>query len=69
MEKRENLYFYQCLEAAKYPRSGYTKNYSLKAVKEDVSRNYITPTRIKVRLINEESEEYVEQITKFKGEK
>lgn len=67
--KRDHLYFYQCLEAAKYPRSGYTLNYSLKAVKEDVSRNYITPTRVKVRLIKEDSEEYVEQIIKMKGGK
>lgn len=67
--KKETLYYYECLEAAKYRRAGYTINTSLKAVKDDVINNYINPTRIKVTIINEESEEYVEHIKKIKGGK
>jgi len=62
----EKLYHYTCLEAGKYFRNGYTMNYSLKAVKSDVQTNYIAPTRIKIRLIGEESDEYVENIQKYK---
>lgn len=62
----EKLYHYTCLEAGKYFRSGYTMNYTLKAVKKDVQSNFITPGRIKIRLIGEETEEYVENITKYK---
>ncbi|HSW76131.1 MAG TPA: hypothetical protein VLG50_03760 [Candidatus Saccharimonadales bacterium] len=66
---RQKLYFYNCLEAAKYPRSGYTLNYTLKAVKKDIQRNYITPARIKIRLIGEETEEYCVQMQKIRNEK
>lgn len=69
MEKREHLYSYDFLEAAKYPRSGYLLNTSLKAAKEEIERSYIHPTRIKIKLIKEESEVYVNQIQKLKGEK
>jgi hypothetical protein len=62
----EKLYHYTCLEAGKYFRSGYTMNYSLKAVKKDVMSNFITPTRIKIRLIGEETEEFCEQIKLYK---
>jgi hypothetical protein len=64
--RKMKLYFYECFEAAKYYRCGYTMNYTLKRVKEDVKGNFITPTRIKIRLIGEETEEYFEQIKKFK---
>ena len=62
----EKLYHYTCLEAGKYFRSGYTMNYTLKAVKKDIQSNYVTPTRIKIRLIGEETEEYVENIKNYK---
>lgn len=67
--KKETLYYYECLEAAKYRRAGYTLNTSKSAVKQDVEMNFINPTRIKVTIINEESDEYVEQIKKVKGGK
>jgi hypothetical protein len=62
----EKLYHYTCLEAGKYFRSGYTMNYTLKAVKKDIQSNFITPARIKIRLIGEETEEYVENIKNYK---
>lgn len=58
----QKLYFYECFEAAKYYRSGYTWNWTLKMVKADIRANYHSPTRIKIRLIGEETEEYCEQI-------
>jgi hypothetical protein len=62
----EKLYHYTCLEAGKYFRNGYTMNYTLKAVKKDIQSNYITPSRIKIRLIGEETEEYIENIKNYK---
>ena len=58
----DKLYFYECFEAYKHYRSGYTWNRTLKAVKKDIQSNYITPSRIKIRLIGEETEEYMQQI-------
>ena len=64
----EKLYYYDCLEAAKYPRSGYTMNRTIKAVKEDIKANYIAPVKIHVRLVKVLSEEYAREIKKFKSE-
>lgn len=62
----QKLYFYQCLEAVKYPRSGYTLNYTLKAVKNDIKKKYVSPSKIKIRLIGEETQEYCEQMKKIR---
>lgn len=62
----EKLYHYTCIEAGKYFRNGYTMNYSLNAVKKDIQSNFISPSRIKIRLIGEETEEFVENIRKYK---
>lgn len=64
----EKLYFYECFEAYKHYRSGYTLNRSYNAVKKDIKGNYITPSRIKIRLIGEETEEYMEQIKKLRNQ-
>ena len=64
--KNETLYFYECLEAAKYRRSGYTWNTSRKNVLDDIKGNYVHPTMIRITIIKEESEEYVQQIQKMK---
>jgi hypothetical protein len=58
----EKLYHYTFLEAGKYPRSAYVWSWSLKAVKKDIEKNFISPARIKIRLIGEETEEFVKQI-------
>lgn len=60
----EKLYYYECMEASKYFRSGYTLHNTIKMVKEDVKRNYITPTKIHVRLVKVLSEEYTRE---YKG--
>jgi len=62
----QKLYFYDCWEAIKYHRSGYTLNYTLKAVKNDIKKKYLSPSKIKIRLIDEETQEYCEQMKKIR---
>jgi hypothetical protein len=58
----KKLYHYSCWEASKYFREGYTWNYTLKMVKDEVRRNFLSPARIKIRLIGAETNEYCEQL-------
>lgn len=64
----QKLYFYECLEAYKYPRNGYTLGYTLKKVKENLRKTYIDPSKIKIRLIGEETQEYCEQMKLIRKE-
>lgn len=64
----QKLYFYTCLEAYKYPRNGYTWDYTLKKVKQNLQKNYTDPSKIKIRLIGEETEEYCEQMKLLRKE-
>lgn len=65
---QQKLYFYSCMEAYKYPRSGYTWNYTLKKVKEDIEKKYVGLSNIRIRLIREETEEYCKQAIFRKSE-
>jgi hypothetical protein len=67
MANFEKLYYYDCLEAGKYPRSGYVWNSSIVNVKQDIKWKYIKASNIYVRLVKVLSEEYTIQLKKKKA--